>query len=60
MSLNEDTVDIQKPDEICPATFVVDNFSELFLHPPIFSTKHSKLSHTFLFDSSFFFPEQMF
>ena len=37
MILNEDIVDIRKPDGICLFTFVVDEFSGLFLHPPIFS-----------------------
>ena len=30
-------VNIEKPDEMCSATFVMD---ELFLHPSIFSIKH--------------------
>ena len=34
VSLNDDIVDIEKPDEY---TFVVDNFSGLFLHPLVFS-----------------------
>ena len=34
MSLNDDIADIEKPDGICLLTFVVDDFSELFLHPP--------------------------
>ena len=34
MSLNDDIVDIEKPDEY---TFVVDDFSGLFLHPLVFS-----------------------
>ena len=42
MLLNEDIVDIEKPDGICSRTFVVNEFSGLFLHPSIFSTKHSK------------------
>ena len=40
MLLNKDIVDIEKPDGICSLTFVVDEFSGLFLHPPIFSIKH--------------------
>ena len=32
MLLNEDTVDIKRPDGICSLTFVVDRFSRLFLH----------------------------
>ena len=37
--LNDDIVDIEKADRICSLTFVVDNFSGLFLHPSIFSIK---------------------
>ena len=39
MFLNDDTVDIEKPDGICLPTFVVNEFSGLFLHPSIFSVK---------------------
>ena len=42
MLLNEDIVDIKNPDGICVLTFVVDEFSELFLHPLIFSIIHSR------------------
>ena len=42
MFLNEDIVDIEKPDEICSLNFVVDGFSGLFLHPLIFSLVHSR------------------
>ena len=42
MLLNDDIVDIEKPDGICSPTFVVDEFSGLFLHPSIFSIKHSR------------------
>ena len=42
MLLEEDIVDIEKPDEICSLTFVVDEFSESFLRPPIFSMIHSR------------------
>ena len=35
--LNEEIVNIEKPDRICLLTFVVDEFSELFLHQLIFS-----------------------
>ena len=42
MLLNEDIVDIEKPDGICLLEFVVDEFSELFLHPSIFSIIYSK------------------
>ena len=37
MFLNDSIVDIGKPDGICALTFVVDEFSVLFLHPSIFS-----------------------
>ena len=40
--LNEDIVDIGKPDEICLLTFVVGELSGLFLHPSIFSIIHSR------------------
>ena len=42
MLLNGDIVDIEKPDRICSLTFVVDEFSWLYLHPSIFSIKHSR------------------
>ena len=32
MLLNDDVVDIEKPDEICSPIFVVGEFSKLFLH----------------------------
>ena len=35
MLVNEDIVDIEKPDGICSPTFAVDEFSGLFLHPSI-------------------------
>ena len=40
--LNEEIVDVEKPDGICSLTFVVDEFSGLFLHPSIFSIIRSK------------------
>ena len=40
--LNEDIVDIEKPDRICSLTFVVDGFSGLFLNPSVFSIIHSR------------------
>ena len=40
--LNEDIVDIEKTDGICSLTFVVDDFSGLFIHPSIFSIGHSR------------------
>ena len=42
MFLNDDIVDIEKLDGICSTTFVVDEFSGLFLQPSIFSIKHSR------------------
>ena len=42
MLLNEDIVDIEKHDGIHSLTFVVDEFSGLFLHPSIFSIIHSR------------------
>ena len=37
MLLNDDIIDIEKPDEICSPTSAVNEFLELFLHPSIFS-----------------------
>ena len=42
MLLNDDIVDIEKADAISLPTFVVDGFSGLYLHPAIFSIKHSR------------------
>ena len=42
MLLNEDIVDIEKPDGICSLNFGVDEFSGLFLHPSIFSIIQSR------------------
>ena len=42
MLLNEDIVDIENLDGICLLTFVVDEFSGLFLHPSIFSITYSR------------------
>ena len=39
MSTNNVIVGIEKPDETCLPTFVINYFSGLFLHPLIFSTK---------------------
>ena len=41
--LNQYIVEIEKPDGICLLTFVVDEFSGLFLHPPIFPIILQKL-----------------
>ena len=32
MLLNDDVLDIEKPDEICSPIFAVDEFSKLVLH----------------------------
>ena len=40
MLLNDDIVDITKPDGIFSLTFVVDEFSGLYLHPSSFHIKH--------------------
>ena len=42
MLLNDDTVDIEKPDGICFPTFVVNRFLRLFLHTSIFPIKRSQ------------------
>ena len=43
MLLKENIVDIEKPDGQCSLTYVVAEFSGLFLHPSIFSNMHSSL-----------------
>ena len=40
MILNNDIVDIKKPDGVCLPFLVVDEFSVLFLYPSIYSIKH--------------------
>ena len=40
MLLNDDIVDIEKPDGMFSPTFAVNQFSKLFLHSSIFSIKH--------------------
>ena len=40
MSLNNYILDIERPDEIRSLTIVVGDFSELFLHPSIFSIRN--------------------
>ena len=37
MLLSDDIINIEKPDSICSLTLVVDELSDLFLYPPIFS-----------------------
>ena len=44
MLLNDEIVDMEKPDGICLIAFVVDEFSGLFLHTSIFSVIHSRSS----------------
>ena len=41
-ALNDDVVEIKTPDGTCSPTFVENEFSRLFLHPSIFSIKHSR------------------
>ena len=38
----EHIADIEKPVGICSLTFVVDNFSGLFLRPSVFSSIYSR------------------
>ena len=45
MLLNEDIVDIEKPDRICSLTFVIEEFSGLFLHPSIFSNIQTRSAY---------------
>ena len=42
MLLKEDIVDIEKPGGICSLTFVLDEFSALFLHRSVFFIIHSR------------------
>ena len=42
MLLNDNIVDIEKRDGIFSLTFAVNEFSELFLHPSVFSIKDSR------------------
>ena len=49
MLLNNDIVDIEKPNGICSLTFVVDEFLRLFLHTSVFSVKHSKSAQMVLY-----------
>ena len=41
--LNDDTVDMKKPDQTCSPTFAVHELSGLFLYPPNFYIKHSTI-----------------
>ena len=40
--LQDDIVDIEKPDGICLFIFAADKFSGLFLHPSVFFIIHSR------------------
>ena len=42
MHLNDDIVDIEKTYEIYSPTIVLNGFSGSFLHPSVFSIKHSR------------------
>ena len=42
MRLNGGIIDIDRRDGICSLSFVIDNFSELFSHPSIFTIQDSK------------------
>ena len=53
MVLQDDIVDIEKPDGICSLTIVADEFSELFLHPSIFSSEDIITLQKFLFWHTF-------
>ena len=44
MLLNDDILDFEKSDEICSLTFVVNQFSGLFLHPSVSSIKQLRLA----------------
>ena len=42
MLLNDDIVDVEKPNGICSPPLVVDEYSGLFLHPSVFPIKNSR------------------
>ena len=42
MLINEDIVHIEKSEGTYLLTFVLDEFSGLLLHPPVFSMIHSR------------------
>ena len=44
MLLNDDIIDTEKPNGLCPSTFVVNEFSGIFLHPSVFSITHSRFA----------------
>ena len=44
LSLNNNIVDIEKPYGVCSLTFVVDDFSGLILHQPIFPIEDSRFA----------------
>ena len=45
MPLKEGFADIENPDGICLLTFLVNEFSGLFLHPSVFSNKHLRFAY---------------
>ena len=45
MLLNDDIVDIEKPDRICSLNFAVDEFSGLLLHPSILHLLYTEYLH---------------
>ena len=42
MLQSEDIADIVKPDGMCSLTYILDEFSGLFLHTSVFSIIHSR------------------
>ena len=42
MLLHDDIVELEKPEGLCSLSFMLDEFSGLFLDPSIFSIKHSR------------------
>ena len=42
MSLNDEFLDTERPDGMCLLAFVVDDFSESFLHQSAFTIKESR------------------
>ena len=42
MLLDDDIVEIEKPDGICLLNFVVNEFQGFILHPSVFPIKHSR------------------
>ena len=42
MLLNDDYIDLEKPDRIYSPTIVLEELSELFLNPSVLSSKYSR------------------